>query len=117
MAEQITIYQKPTCTTCRQAIQLLKASGQPFTAINYYETPLTKAKLKALLKKANLKARDLLRTKEEIYKKLKLGEKTLTEEELLDVMVKHPDLIQRPLVEKGERVILARPPETIKELF
>ncbi len=57
----ITIYQKPTCSTCRQAVQLLKECGKPFTAVNYYEKPFTKAQLKGLLKKAGLSAKEVLR--------------------------------------------------------
>ena len=129
MAE-VTIYQKPTCSTCRQAVQLLKESGKPFTAINYYEKPFTKALLKSLewalvtaidllkslLKKAGLTPKDVLRTKEEIYKELGLAKKNLSDDEWLDVMIAHPDLIQRPIVEKGEKVILARPAESVKDL-
>jgi arsenate reductase len=117
MASRITIYQKPTCSTCRQAVQILKDSGRPYTAVNYYEQPFTKAQLKALLKKSGLSAKDLLRTKEDLYKEMGLGKRSLSEDELLDLMLKHPDLIQRPLVEKGDRVILARPAETIKDLL
>jgi arsenate reductase len=113
----ITIYQKPTCTTCRQTIQVLKDSGKPFKSVNYYEQPFTRAQLKGLLKKAGLSARDVLRTKEEVYKKLDLAKKNLSDDELIDLMVKHPDLIQRPIVEKGERAILARPAETVKQLL
>jgi arsenate reductase len=113
----ITIYHKPTCTTCRQAVQMLKDSGKPFTAINYYEQPFTKAQLKNLLKRAGLAPRDVLRTKEEIYQELGLAKKDLSDDELLDLMVKHPDLIQRPIVEKGEKAILARPADSIKKLF
>ena len=113
----ITIYQKPTCTTCRQAVQLLKDSGKPFTAINYYEHGFTKAQLKSLLKKAGLSPKDVLRTKEEIYQVLGLAKKSLSDDELLDLMVKHPDLIQRPIVEKGEKAILARPADSIKKLL
>jgi len=116
MAE-ITIYQKPTCSTCRQAVQILKESGKPFTAINYYEKPFTKSGLKALLAKGGLSARDVLRTKEDIYKDLGLADKKLSEDALIDLMVKHPDLIQRPIVQKGDRVILARPAETITALL
>ena len=111
------IYQKPTCSTCRQVIKLAEASGKPFQAINYYEQPFTKAKLKSLLKKAGLKATDIIRTKEEVYKKLKIKDSSLGEDDLIDLMLKHPDLIQRPLVEKGERAILARPPERIQEIL
>lgn len=113
----ITIYQKPTCTTCRQAVQVLKNSGKPYTAINYYERPFTKSQLKTLLKKAGLDPRDVLRTKEEIYQELGLGKKQLSDDELLDLMVKHPDLIQRPIVEKGNHAILARPADSIKTLL
>jgi arsenate reductase len=113
----VTIYQKPTCSTCRQAVQLLKESGKPFTAINYYEKPFTKAQLKNLLKKAKLSPKDILRTKEDIYKELGLAKKNLSDDEWLDVLVAHPDLIQRPIVEKGDQVILARPAESVNELL
>jgi arsenate reductase len=113
----ITIYQKPTCSTCREAVRLLKDSGTPFTAINYYEQPFTTAQLKSLLKKAGLSPKDVLRTKEDLYKDLGLAKKSLSDEELVDLMVKHPDLIQRPIVEKGEQAMLARPAESIKKLL
>lgn len=113
----VTIYQKPTCSTCRQAVQLLKESGEPFTAINYYEKPFTKSRLKDLLKKAGLSPKDILRTKEDIYRDLGLAKKSLSDDEWLDILVAHPDLIQRPIVEKGEKVILARPAESVKELL
>jgi arsenate reductase (glutaredoxin) len=113
----ITIYQKPTCTTCRQALQLLKDSGRPYTAVNYYEQAFSKAQLKTLLKKAGLTPKDALRTKENIYKELGLAKKAVSEEELLDLMVQYPDLIQRPIVEKDEQVILARPAESLKALL
>ena len=114
---KMTVYQKPTCTTCRQVYAALKESGVDFAAVDYYTDPIPKAKLKELLKKAGMKARDLLRTKEEIYKKLKLAERDLSDDEIVDLMVKHPDLIQRPIVEKGSRAILARPAERLKEIL
>ncbi len=113
----ITLYQKPTCSTCREAVQLLKESGKPFTAINYYEDTFTKGQLKGLLKKAGLAPRDVLRTKEDIYRELGLAKKTLSDDELIELMVAHPDLIQRPLVETGEHAMLARPAESIKKLL
>ena len=111
------MYQKPTCTTCRQVYAALRDAGVDFEAVDYYTDPIPKTKLKELLKKAGLRARDLLRTKEEIYRKLKLGEKDLSESEIIDLMVEHPDLIQRPIVEKGNRAILARPAERLKEIL
>ncbi len=113
----LTIYQKPTCTTCRKVIKLVEEKGAPFTAINYYKTPLTKAKLKSLLKKGGLKAQGVLRAKEDMYRTLGLAKAQKSEDELIDLMIRYPDLLQRPLVEKGERVILARPPETVIPLL
>lgn len=113
----ITIYHKPTCTTCRQTVQMLKDSGTPFTAVNYYEQTFTKEQLKRILKKAGLSPKDALRTKEDIYKELGLAKKELSDDALLDLMVKHPDLIQRPLVVKDDKAVLARPAETVKTLL
>jgi arsenate reductase len=114
---KLTIYQKPTCSTCRQAVQLLKDSGRPFTAINYYEQRFTKSQLKALLRKAGLSAREILRSKEDIYKELNLGKISLSDDALIELMVQHPDLIQRPIVEKGDKAWLARPAERVKDLL
>lgn len=113
----VKIYQKPTCSTCRQALQLIKESGKPYTAVNYYDTPFTKSQLKALLKKAKLSAKDILRTKEDIYKSLGLAKKELSDDALIELMVENPDLIQRPIVEKADRAMLARPAETVKQLL
>ena len=113
----ITVYHKPTCSTCRQALHMLKEEGADVTAVDYYQVPMTAAQLKELLSKAGLAPREVLRTKEEVYKTLCLGEKTLSDDELIALMIKHPDLIQRPLVRKGDRVILARPAERVKDLL
>ena len=113
----ITIYQKPTCTTCRQVHAALRDAGVDFDAVDYYTDPISKTKLKELLRKMKMSARELLRTKEEIYRTLRLGERDLTDDEIVDLMVKHPDLIQRPIVEKGARAILARPAERLKEIL
>ncbi len=114
---EITVYQKPTCTTCKQVYAVLKESGVDFNSVNYYVDPISKTKLKELLKKMGIPASELLRKKEDIYKTLKLSEKQLSEDDIVDLMVKHPDLIQRPIVEKGSRAILARPAERLKEIL
>ena len=114
---EIIIYQKPTCSTCRTVIKLVEESGHPFTAVNYYEKPFSKSKLKGLLKKAGLKSSDVIRKKEDVYKRMNLAQSQFTDDELLDIIIKQPDLLQRPLVQKGDQVILARPPETVKTLL
>jgi arsenate reductase len=64
-----------------------------------------------------LKPRELLRTKEAIYKTLRLGERQLSDDEIVDAMIAHPDLIQRPIIENGSRAILARPAERLREII
>ena len=115
--KKITIYQKPTCTTCRKVYGILQEKKVYFDAVNYYVDPLPKAKLKELLRKMGIPAAELLRKKEPVYKELKLGGKKLSQDEIVNLMVKHPDLIQRPIVEKGERAILARPAERLREIL
>jgi arsenate reductase (glutaredoxin) len=114
---KITIYQKPTCTTCRQVYSALKDACVDFDAVNYYTDPIPKTKLKELVKKMGISARELFRTKEDIYKELKLAGKELSDDEAIELMAKHPDLIQRPIVEKGNKAILARPAERLKEIL
>lgn len=114
---KITVYQKPTCTTCRQVHAALKESGVDFEAVDYYLDPIPKAKLKELLKKMGISASELLRKNEPLYQELQLSEKKLSQDELIDLMVKHPDLIQRPIVEKASKAILARPAERLKEIL
>ncbi len=113
---KIVIYQKPTCTTCRQVHAALKESGVDFDAVDYYVDPIPKKKLSELLRKMKMSPRELLRTKEPVYKTLRLSERDLSDDEIVELMVKNPDLIQRPIVEKGARAILARPAERLKEI-
>ncbi len=114
---KIVIYQKPTCTTCRQVHAALKESGVDFDAVNYYVDPIPRKKLSELLRKMKMSPRELLRTKEPVYKTLRLGERDLSDDEIVELMVRNPDLIQRPIVEKGARAILARPAERLKEIL
>jgi len=113
----ITVYEKPTCTTCRKVAKAFIEQGIDFQKVNYYIDPFSKSLLKRLLKKMKMNPSELLRKNDEVYKKLKTKMKKLNEDELLDLMIANPDLIQRPIVEKGNKAILARPPEKIKELF
>jgi arsenate reductase len=113
----ITIYQKPTCTTCRQVYAALKEAGVDFEAVNYYTDPIPAAKLRDLLRKMQLGPRDLLRTTEEIYKTRGLARRELTDDELIVEMTTYPDLIQRPIVEKGDRAILARPASRLTDIL
>ena len=95
----------------------LRDAGVDFDAVNYYTDPLSKTKLRELIRKMGISPRDLLRTREPIYKTLRLGERDVSDAEIVDLMVQHPDLIQRPIVEKGSRAILARPAERLREIL
>ncbi len=113
----ITIYQKPTCSTCRQVYNILKESGVDFKVVNYYTEPLTETKIRSLLKKMKMTPLELLRTKENIYKELHLEDEHFTDDELIQYMITNPELLQRPIAEKGAIAILARPAERIKEIL
>ena len=97
--------------------KLLRESGVAFEKVNYYVEPLSKKKLTELVRKLKLKPRELLRKGEPIYKELGLGERQLNDSELIALMVEHPDLLQRPIVERGDRAVLGRPTENVKELL
>lgn len=114
---KITVFEKPTCTTCKKVAKILIENGLEFEKVNYYIKPFTKTQLIALLKKMKMNPSDILRTKEDIYKKLKIKEKNFSEDEILNLMIEYPDLVQRPIVEMGNKAILARPPEKINQLF
>jgi len=97
--------------------KLLRESGVPFEKVNYYLEPLSKKKLTELVRKLKLKPRELLRKSEPIYKELGLGDRDLSDAELIALMVEHPDLLQRPIVERGDRAVLGRPTANVKELL
>ena len=117
MSDQITVYEKPTCTKCREMDRYLRDSNIDFTQINYYLEPLSEQKLRELIRKMGIKPRELLRTSESIYRELGLGRKELSDDEIISLMVKHPDLMQRPIVERGDRAVLGRPTENVKALL
>lgn len=97
--------------------RLLRESGVDFTKVNYYNEPLTKQKLTELVRKMKISPRELLRTGEAIYKELGLAKRELKDTEIISLMVAHPDLIQRPIVERGDRAVLGRPTENVKQLL
>jgi arsenate reductase len=113
----VTIYQKPSCSTCRKTMEMLRDQGVDFDAINYFIDPINKATLKDLLLKLKIPALGLFRTKEPAFKELKISERDHSEDELLDILAEHPELIERPIVVRGDSAVLGRPPENILTLF
>ena len=121
MTDKIIVYQKPTCSKCRATLTLLKESGEEFDAVNYYDAPLTIERLRELVDKLGMPVTDVLRHEEPLARNLKLVERhksgQLSDEELMKVMVENPDLIQRPIVVRGDRAVLCRPPENVTKLL
>jgi arsenate reductase len=113
----LTVYEKPTCTTCRRLATLLTERGVDFERVNYHVEPLPADRIRELLEKAGLRPGEVLRTKEPVYASLALAERDLSDDELIELMAQHPELLQRPLVERGARAVLARPPERVLELL
>jgi arsenate reductase len=97
--------------------KLLRESGIAFEKVNYYTAPLSRKKLAELIRKMNIEPRDLLRKSEPIFKELGLGKGEFTDDELIALMIEHPDLIQRPIVERGDRAVLGRPTENVQLLL
>lgn len=93
----------------------MTAQGVEFESVNYIEHSLSAMELKELLRRAGLRPQDVLRTKETAYKELVAG-KNLSDEELLKIMAAHPELLQRPIVVRGEKAVLARPVENLAKL-
>ena len=97
--------------------KLLRESGVSFEKVNYYLEPLSKKKLTELIRKMKIKPRDLLRKSEPAYRELGLGRDEFTDEQIISLMAEHPDLIQRPIVERGARAVLGRPTENVRALL
>jgi arsenate reductase len=117
MKDTITVYEKPTCTKCREADKLLRESGVDYEKINYFIDPIGEKKLRELIKKMKITPRELLRKGETAYRELNLGDEGVSDNEIIRAMVEHPELIQRPIVERGDRAVLGRPTENIKSIL
>ncbi len=117
MGSDITIYEKPTCTKCRELAKFLTERGVDFDRVNFHVDPLSAAEVTQLLAKANLRPRDVLRTSEPAYKELGLAKAELSDAELIEVISEHFELLQRPIVVRGERAVLARPTENVLALL
>ncbi len=116
MAE-LTIYEKRTCTTCRNLAQLLEERGIAFEQVDYHVEPLPAQKIAELVRKTGEPARNLFRKREPVYAELELEGREVDDAEAIALMEEHPALMQRPVVERGDRAVLARPVERALELL
>lgn len=111
-----TIWHNPRCSKSREALSILESKGEEVEIIRYLDEMITYEMIKETLKKLGISARELMRTKEEEYKTLGLKDE-MNEHKLIEAMVENPRLIERPVIIKGERAVLGRPPQKVLALF
>jgi arsenate reductase (glutaredoxin) len=116
-ADRLVVYEKRTCTTCRRLAALLDENGVDFDRVEYHVEGLPEETLRRLLRKAGLRPADVLRRREPLVRELGLDRELPGDDELIALMVEHPVLVQRPIVERGERAVLARPVESVLQLL
>lgn len=113
----LTLYHNPRCSKSRGALELIEARGLQPTVIRYLETPPSPDELAALLGKLGISARELLRSGEDEYRNLGLADPSLSEDQLIEAMVQHPRLIERPILVAGDKAVIGRPAEKVLELL
>jgi arsenate reductase (glutaredoxin) len=114
----VTIYHNPRCSKSRQTLALIEEKGITPTIIKYLDETPSENELKALFAKLGYASvRDMMRTKEDTYKTLALGENTVTDEQLFTAMSQNPKLIERPIVVNGEKAAMGRPPESVLDIL
>jgi arsenate reductase len=114
----LVVYEKRTCTTCRKLAALLAERGVDFDRVEYHVEGLPEAKLRELLRKGGMRPADVLRRREPLVAELGLdGDDLPSDDELVALMAEHPVLVQRPIVERGDRAVLARPIEKVVDLL
>lgn len=113
----VTIWHNPACGTSRNVVGLVRAAGIEPLIVEYFKTPPSRAKLLDLIRAAGLTPRDLLRKKGTPFAELGLGRPELTDGELVDAMLAHPVLIERPLVETPLGTLLCRPSELVLQIL
>ncbi len=109
----VTIYHNPRCSKSRQTLQLLRDKGIEPEIVEYLKAPPSSKTLGDILDKLAMEPRALMRTKEAAYKEAGLGDEALSRSQLIEAMVTHPILIERPIVVNGAKAALGRPPENV----
>lgn len=115
-AAEVVIYHNARCSKSRSACEIVAAQGVTAQIIEYLKTPPTKEELRGLLNKLGMRPADIVRRGEDVFKEI-YAALTLDDEQWLDALVAHPILIERPIVVRGERAVIGRPPEKVMELL
>ncbi|WP_417775763.1 arsenate reductase (glutaredoxin) [Stutzerimonas xanthomarina] len=114
---ELILYHNPRCSKSRNALELLEQRGLSPSVVCYLETPPSADELKQILARLGISPRQLLRSGEEDYKTLNLADPALTDEQIIDAMVAHPKLIERPILVAGDVAVIGRPPEKVLEIL
>ena len=111
------MYHNPRCSKSRQTLKLIQDAGIAPEVIEYLDSPPSTRELAQILQKLGIEPRELMRKGESIYKELGLASRELSRQEAIQLLHEHPRLIERPIVVKGDRAVIGRPPETVLELL
>ncbi len=111
------IYHNPRCSKSRQALALIQEAGIEPEIVEYLQTPPTVEELDKILKLLKCEPQDVMRRGEAVYRELGLKDRSLSRGEAIELMVEHPKLIERPIIVKGRRAVIGRPPENVRELL
>jgi arsenate reductase len=114
---ELLVYEKRTCTTCKNLASLLEQRGIDFDRVDFHVEPLSAGEIRELVRKTGRPARELFRSREPVYADLGLGDREVGDDEAIALMAEHTELMQRPVVVRGDRAVLARPVERVGELF
>ena len=117
MNKEVIIYHNPKCSKSRKALEIIRSKNIEPTIILYLINKLSKTEVKKLLSKLGLSIRDILRTGEDEYKNHNLKNENLTDDKLIDFLIKFPKLLQRPIVVKDNKAVIGRPPENILDVL
>ncbi len=117
MNKEVIIYHNPKCSKSRKALEIIKSKSIEPIIILYLVNKLSKTEVKNLLSKLGLSIRDILRTGEDEYKNNNLKNENLTDDKLIDFLIKFPKLLQRPIVVKNNKAVVGRPPENILDVL
>lgn len=115
--DNFVVYIKPTCTTCKKALKKLTEKGIDHRSVNYYKDKLTKKKIGELIDKLDVEPEEIMRKRDKAYKELGLAKKQLTKSEIVDLLYDNPDLVQRPIIEKGQKAYLLRPVDKLDDIL
>jgi len=113
----ITIYHNPSCSTSRKVLGLIRSKGIEPEVVEYLVTPLSRTKLAELAKKIDVSIQEMIRLKEDLFSKMKLGDPGITDDDLLDAIALHPVLMNRPIVVTKDGAYLCRPAEKILDIL